>query len=49
MYISIVLFSLSQLLAFILLMKNKWAYIKTIVLLFLCKYNTEHAEFNLFI
>ena len=34
--------------ALIFLMKNKFTYIKTIVLLFLCKYNTEHAEFNLF-
>jgi len=30
-------------------MKNKFTYIKTIELLFLLKYNTEHAEFNLFI
>jgi len=30
-------------------MKNKFTYIKTILLLFLCKYNTEHAELNLFI
>ena len=28
---------------------NKLTYIKTIVLLFLCKYNTEHVELNLFI
>ena len=35
--------------ALIHLMKNKFTYIKTIVLLVLCKYNTQHAEFNLFI
>jgi len=35
--------------ALILFMTNKFTYIKTIVLLFLCKCNTEHAELNLFI
>jgi len=30
-------------------MKIKLTYITTIVLRFLCKYNTEHAEFNLII
>ena len=34
--------------ALILLMINKFTYIKTIVLLFLCIYNTQHAEFTLF-
>ena len=35
--------------ALILLMKNKFTYINTIVLLFLCTYNTEHAKLNHFI
>jgi len=35
--------------ALILFMKNKFTCIKLIVLLFLCKYDTEHAELNLFI
>jgi len=30
-------------------MKIKFTFIKTIVLLFLCKYNTDYAELNLFI
>jgi len=43
-YAIVFLESISE--ALILLMKNKFTYMNTIA--FLCKYNTEHADFNLF-
>jgi len=47
-YVIVFLESIIEPLIF-LMKKNKFTYINTIVLLFQCTYNTEHAELNLFI